>query len=81
MHQLDYWRVCRDRHPCHPPESQLSESRQESPLRCGMDADAPPDAHATLVVVGPGEAEQHYAFDALIDDTDGRFFTICLLQL
>ena len=46
-----------------------------------MDADAPPDAHATLVVVGPGEAEQHYAFDALIDDTDGRFFTIYLLKL
>lgn len=31
----------------------------------------PPDAHATLVVVGPDESEQHYAFDALIDDTDG----------
>jgi hypothetical protein len=31
----------------------------------------PPDAHATLVVVGPGDLEQQYAFDALIDDTDG----------
>jgi hypothetical protein len=35
------------------------------------DGDPPPDAHATLVVIGPGELEQQYAFDALIDDTDG----------
>ncbi len=36
-------------------------------------ADPPPDAHATLVVIGPGDQEQQYAFDALIDDTDGWF--------
>jgi hypothetical protein len=41
----------------------------------------PPDAHATLVVVGPDGLEHQYAFDALIDDTDGiiDFFFIFVL--
>jgi hypothetical protein len=38
-----------------------------------MDAHPPLDAHATLVVVGPDDSEHHYAFDALIDDTDGMY--------
>ena len=32
----------------------------------------PPDAHATLVVVGPDNTESQYAFDAIIDDADGE---------
>jgi hypothetical protein len=43
-----------------------------------MEAPPPPDAHATLVVVGPDGVEHQYAFDALIDDTDGNVDSLSL---